>query len=275
LKKQGRPPKTDWEECKIEECHKTTKNGAKGFCRTHYMAARRGLIDWGAGQELRPKKRVASYGPGARCLVPNCGRRPKGRGLCIRHYQQWESGTDLGVKVPERGHTKKTSSYSGAVCLVKGCDKRPVNKWMCNKHTLQRESGILDDKGDQLRELKTRGRRPLDWRKEVAGYILVRAPKDHPKARQDGSIYEHRLVMEKHLGRLLDRGEVVHHINGVRDDNCIENLQLRRSRKEHGHGHEMSDDTESAMLVLERLVNCGMTDHVNLKKRLQRLAHRL
>lgn len=59
--------------------------------------------------------------------------------------------------------------------------------------------------------------------RDKAGYLLVRAP-EHPAANASGYVRQHRLVMEAQLGRLLEREEVVHHINGVKDDNRPENL---------------------------------------------------
>jgi hypothetical protein len=54
------------------------------------------------------------------------------------------------------------------------------------------------------------------------GYRLVKT--NSSRANNHGYEFEHRLVVEKHFNRLLLRHEVVHHINGVKDDNRIENL---------------------------------------------------
>jgi hypothetical protein len=68
-----------------------------------------------------------------------------------------------------------------------------------------------------------------NWRggrtKTSGGYILVTAI-GHPFATNRRYIFEHRLVMEKKIGRYLTKLESVHHINGIKDDNRIENLEL-------------------------------------------------
>lgn len=54
------------------------------------------------------------------------------------------------------------------------------------------------------------------------------------------SKYEHRHVVEQHLGRPLTRGEHVHHINGDKTDNRLENLEVL-STAEHGRAHMQKD----------------------------------
>jgi len=67
------------------------------------------------------------------------------------------------------------------------------------------------------------------------GYILILKP-EHPFATKDGYVREHRLVMEQHIGRYLEQKEEIHHKNGKKDDNRIENLQLMTHR-EHSRHH--------------------------------------
>ena len=58
---------------------------------------------------------------------------------------------------------------------------------------------------------------------DAHGYIYVHTPY-HPRANQHGYVYEHRLVMEKELGRFLKKEELVHHKNQIKTDNRVENL---------------------------------------------------
>lgn len=57
------------------------------------------------------------------------------------------------------------------------------------------------------------------------GYVVIGRP-THPNARKNGLIFQHVWIMSEHLGRPLNKGETVHHINGIRHDNRIENLEL-------------------------------------------------
>ncbi len=89
--------------------------------------------------------------------------------------------------------------------------------------------------------------RSVHWRggrvKTTFGYIESYVQRGHPLFDMaipshkgyggGGYIKEHRLVMAQHLGRSLHRWEVVHHINGVKDDNRIENLELLANSGKH------------------------------------------
>lgn len=122
------------------------------------------------------------------------------------------------------GWTNRTSFKKGQITWNKG-----------KKHSQEtKERMSIAQKG------KYSGDKNPAWKggivKSSNGYVWVHSP-NHPHKDTHNHVYEHRLVMEKHLKRYLLPTEDIHHINGIKNDNRIENLKLFKNRSEHIKSH--------------------------------------
>jgi hypothetical protein len=85
------------------------------------------------------------------------------------------------------------------------------------------------------------------WRggvvRQPSGYLYEYAP-DHPHATKQGYVMQHRLVVEREIGRVLDPAEEVHHRNHVRDDNRYENLEVQEDKRAHRVLHAYYESSE-------------------------------
>lgn len=98
----------------------------------------------------------------------------------------------------------------------------------------------------QKQQASKRGEQHPNWRGgrylRPDGYVMLN--------REGKPVMEHIVVMVEHLGRPLYEGETIHHKNGVRNDNRIENLELRASS--HGKGQTIPDLVAFARQTLLR-----------------------
>ena len=86
------------------------------------------------------------------------------------------------------------------------------------------------------------------------GYIFIYSP-NHPNSNSWGYFLEHRLIMEKHIGRFLSSKEIVHHINNIPNDNRINNLILLKNCGYHCAIHRWGVFSSSGIIFDGRRVN--------------------
>ena len=169
-----------------------------------------------------------------RCAFEGCERSIEGRGLCAAHYQQQRLGRPLTPISTQNGRPRHICSFDGCGKAVKG--------WgLCTGHLKQRNRGapltplrVFDGSGFVKRD----------------GYRICSCPgPPNAQGKAKRSVPEHVLVMSRHLGRPLRKGETVHHRNGVRDDNRIENLELWSTAQPAGQ--RVSDKVQFAVDLIE------------------------
>lgn len=215
------------ETCKEKNCDRPTSR--RGYCSPHYQR----LMKYGdpqAGGIFRDPDRQRKP-----CSIKGCDEHRYARTWCSLHWSRWNRHGDP-LWIPAKREK--------LACAVEGCAAMAIARGWCQSHY-----GKWNRHGDPLFVSTPQTRRKSSGSKDRHGYKQIYCP-ENPNARKDGRVMEHVVVMSEHVGRPIRKGETVHHRNGIRDDNRIENLELWVSA--HPRGQRVTDLVAFARDVLDR-----------------------
>lgn len=172
------------------------------------------------------------------CKYEDCTRPKVSRGWCGTHYKRYQVHGDPSITLINR-KTDPNRVWTIKLCALEGCERKAPAHTYCSMHRHRVEK--YGDPGPVHRLVAEKGKaRRIDSN----GYVVV---SDY-KGRKGGAL-EHRVVMMEHLGRDLHSHESIHHINGDRSDNRLENLELWSSSQPAGQ--RIEDKVKWAKEILE------------------------
>lgn len=133
-------------------------------------------------------------------------------------------------------------------CSLAYCDRRHKGQGYCDAHLKRAKAGKELEAPIRTRREKSE---PYEggWRLNAHGYLTRTVRSSGTTALQNRTEFQHRTVVEAQIGRNLLPEETVHHKNGVRTDNRIENLELWSSRQPAGQ--RVEDKVQYALEILE------------------------